>query len=127
MTFKCRENCGECCGIIPLSSELVKNNKDKFAVQPTEINAGCEDENNAWCAVITEDWSCVFLNRETKKCNIYEQRPHICRMFGPSHHPSLQCKYSKPNGNLRSLAAQKQIERRTKAMLRELSHGLCYK
>lgn len=37
---------------------------------------------------------CPFLNAQFR-CNIYEERPEICRKFGDGSHPYLTCIYLK--------------------------------
>lgn len=37
---------------------------------------------------------CPFL-RKDYKCNIYDNRPTICRLFGEKNHPLLRCGYRK--------------------------------
>lgn len=37
---------------------------------------------------------CPFL-RGDYKCNVYEYRPQICRIFGVEDHPLLKCQYIK--------------------------------
>lgn len=107
---KCPER-GTCCGIIPMSKELVEKNKDKFQVIPVKI---VEDKSN--CAVLTEDILCVFLDRKTKLCVIYEKRPNVCKLYGMVKHKDLQCAYFKRSGNRRSEASQKQVEKHIKKM-----------
>lgn len=94
MTFQCPENCGECCCVQPLNTQLVNANKDKFAVEPIKI-----DSNYFVTVVHTQDNKCIFLDRGNMKCNIYEQRPQICKEFGPSSKQiMLRCKYYNKNG-----------------------------
>ena len=71
--MKC-ENCGKCCGCILLPLEIFHKNKNKNQVEIIK-----KKEIGEKVFVLTEDLSCIFLNRKTKKCEIYEQRPQICR------------------------------------------------
>ncbi|MBE3092770.1 MAG: YkgJ family cysteine cluster protein [Chloroflexi bacterium] len=108
MTFKCKEGCADCCGIIPLTKELIEK-KDKFQV-PVEKEFATKNEGKV---LITKDMLCIFLNRETKKCSIYEDRPIICRRFGVEVDDKYQlaCPYFKPNGNPWTIGKRKQIDR----------------
>jgi Fe-S-cluster containining protein len=103
-----------CCGMFPMPAKLLQLH-DKFAVQPDEVQVSGE-----FCSAMTNDQYCVFLDREKKTCNIYESRPDICKRFGADEHPSLQCRWLKPNGRPRSEASQKQVERHVKKMVDDL-------
>jgi len=85
--FRCKENCGECCGIVPIDKIIVKLCEHKAQVNATEIIAFGEDE----IVPMTEDFFCIFLNRTTKKCEIYEFRPEVCRQYGEIR--ALKCPY----------------------------------
>jgi Fe-S-cluster containining protein len=100
--FKCKKNCGECCGPIPISKELFEKHKDKIQREIKQIVGDF---------YLTEDLKCIFLNKETKKCEVYEDRPQICRNYGIGKNDALSCPYIKPNGNLRSSAMQRRIQR----------------
>jgi Fe-S-cluster containining protein len=103
-TWKCKEHCGECCGVHLFSRELWEEYKHlKQAEIKEEIVA--EEE----VAVLTTDALCVFLDRNSKLCVIYEARPQICRVYGK--HLDLPCPYIKPNGNKRSEAQARRMQR----------------
>lgn len=114
MEFKCRDKCGECCGIIPLDKEIIERNKDKIQGEVVEVIDG-----GTYQYYLTKDLGCIFLDRETKKCNIYNDRPDVCKMYGVTMDPRLQCPYIKPNGNPRSEAGRKRIERQTNKIIKE--------
>jgi len=99
--FKCKENCGECCGPIPINKKLFEKHKDKIQREIKQIVGDF---------YLTEDLKCIFLNKETK-CAIYEDRPQICRNYGIGKFDALSCPYIKPNGNPRSSAMQRRIQR----------------
>lgn len=75
-------------------------------VQPIEIVQFSESE----IVPITEDGFCVFLDREKHSCAVYENRPGLCRKYGRSD--DLPCPYIKKNGNPRSPAQVKRIQRK---------------
>lgn len=89
--FECKENCGECCGIIPFEKELAKETENLAQVKPTKV---IEIEGKIY--VITKDMLCVYLNRKTKRCAIYERRPEICRIYGLIS--KCPCPYFRENG-----------------------------
>jgi Fe-S-cluster containining protein len=57
---------------------------------------------------ITEDRFCIFLQPDLG-CAIYTMRPSVCIDYGYTE--ELQCPYCKSNGNLRSPAKMRQVQR----------------
>lgn len=107
---KCPEK-GCCCGLFPIPIRLLRANKTDFQVEPTKMV-----EIKEKFVALTEDLLCVFLNRKTKLCSIYDQRPEVCRLFGISEHADLQCLYFKRSGNRRSKASQTKTQRHINKM-----------
>lgn len=65
---------GDCCKNTILTDEEAKSGKyDMFRGMIPETS------ETAWFLKMKDDGKCVYLNRETWKCNIYEERPTICR------------------------------------------------
>lgn len=98
-----------------MDRKLVKKHKDKFQVKPVKI---IEDKN--WIAILTKDLGCIFLNRKTKNCMIYKERPEVCRLYGISKDPRLQCAYFKRSGARRSPGSQKQVEKKIDLMTKQI-------
>lgn len=119
MTFECKKNCGECCGIVPILKEVWENNKDK---KQREFHKVMEAGGNVY--VFCEGAKCVFLNPEDKRCGIYSDRPQICRNYGIGKFDALSCPYIKPNGKPRTPAmvkkVQRQIDRDVDAMMKRV-------
>lgn len=67
-------NCGECCSdILPLTTkEIVEIDKYLKTHKIERHNQSSEDALNTLCP---------FRNQTLKKCDIYEARPYICKMF----------------------------------------------
>lgn len=112
---KCPEGSG-CCGIVPLGEDLIEKHKKKFQVEPVEIKEG---------VVVTEDLRCVFMNRETKLCAIYDDRPEVCRLFGTKEGIEksgygLACPHFKPNGNDWSPAMRAKIQHVVRKNLKKM-------
>lgn len=82
-SFLCLKGCTECCGLIFFSSWEWDQVKDKKMV----TNITCPYASN-------------------KGCDIYEQRPIICRLFGTV--PKLKCPYG--CGPFKLLSKKKEIE-----------------
>lgn len=104
---KCPER-GSCCGPFPFKKDLFERNKDKMQVTPIKIIDG-----EKTISFITEDLLCVFLNRKTRLCSIYGDRPPICKIYGTKivKNHMITCPYFKPNGNPWSKAKATQIKR----------------
>jgi len=110
MSFQCLKMCGECCGVVPLKEEIILRNIEKIQVAPTKTLT-IDGEKYP----MTEDLFCIFLNRETKQCMIYDDRPDVCRDYGIKE--ELPCPYLKCNGNRRSPA-------KTRRMQRQINHDV---
>jgi Fe-S-cluster containining protein len=106
---------GDCCGLFPMNKELVNRNKHKFQVNPIKI---IEDRDRM--GILTEDLFSVFLNRETKTCTIYEERPEVCKLYGVSKDKRLQCPYFKSSGAKRSEASMKKVSRYCDCMTKQI-------
>ena len=66
-TWTCIENCGACC----------KFDIDERTDITDKLSAEDIDLINS---MISKDGWCKYLDRTTRKCNIYEKRPHFCRV-----------------------------------------------
>lgn len=119
MSFVCLPKCGHCCGPVGIAKEILEKHKDKM-----EGNAIKTFETERGNILITDDMRCVFLNRETAQCKTYEDRPQVCRDYGITNNPDLQCPYLKPNGNPRSEASRKQVERHLDKILQALNRDV---
>jgi len=65
----------------------------------------------AWHIHHTEDMFCVFLNRETRLCSIYEDRTWICKAYGESADPNLWCSRIALDGTKRTRADRRRALR----------------
>lgn len=99
---KCEDR-GICCGIIPFPKELAMKTQNLAQVKPKQVI-----ENKGELYIITEDMKCVYLNRKTKVCMIYEERPEICRIYGLIS--ACPCPYFKEDGTRRGLTERKIIQ-----------------
>ena len=64
-------NCGQCCSDFLHLDEKEIVTIDKY-LKTHEIKQQNKGENN---------WNCCFRNETLKRCDIYEARPQICRVF----------------------------------------------
>lgn len=100
--FQCKENCSECCGIVPIPLHIFEKNKHLIEKEIEKIEQLREDV----VIPITKDLKCAFV--KDNRCLIYKERPWVCRAYGTA----LPCPYIKPNGNSRSEANQKKTQRK---------------
>ena len=125
---KCHSQClASCCSCAaPIPKDIYERNKDKIVTQPIEIfeTEGQDINLKDEIAIIalTEHHQCIFLNIDLS-CNIYEDRPWICRKFGDESHPFLTCSYQSKDGRVRSRQERRAIERETAKTL-EKNTGL---
>ena len=93
--FNCLPNCGECCGVVPIDENIYS--KYLFRKQREVKNAILLSSGEM--LPVTEDNYCVFLNKD-KKCEIYDDRPQLCRDYGARK--LMPCPFLYPNGVPRS-------------------------
>lgn len=77
-SVQCKENCSACCGVIIFAKAEWDQIADK-----REVSQEALDEFNLTCPYVNEQ----------NKCDIYEQRPMICRLMGASNEFGLKCPY----------------------------------
>ena len=68
-SFKCKEGCADCCGIIP------------WARSEWEPIADKREQTSEHCPYIDE----------TGRCEVYYQRPFMCRLYGAADDSLLRC------------------------------------
>ena len=78
-TFKCKK-CGKCCKPVVIMSkediETIKKagHKDFLELDPIH-------PENGYISMKRENDYCMFLDKTTKQCKIYDVRPEICRIY----------------------------------------------
>ena len=65
--WTCIEKCGACCKLAPNEREEA-------------ISALSEKEFKLYISMVGEDGWCIFYNKLSKKCNIYNYRPSFCNV-----------------------------------------------
>lgn len=70
------KGCGKCCGPVLFPNGFIHWNKDKIQARFKAIHT-----TNATIP-LANDVMCIFLDRETKRCLVYDERPEICRLQG---------------------------------------------
>ncbi len=65
--WRCIENCGACCHLDPSD----RPDLDQYLTQ---------EELTLYLGMVGEDGWCINYDHETRKCNIYSDRPRFCRV-----------------------------------------------
>lgn len=92
---KCK---GACCGSVPIPKSYftaLKNRLVRPILRFEDAGDNPELGGHNVVAITNEDIAenrCPF-QRYDYRCNIYDRRPKICRMFGEGSHKYLQCGY----------------------------------
>lgn len=94
-------NKAECCGIIPFPNKLY----DRFA-HFTDVKYELTTLTE-YVFAIADDSYCIFKDRVTHKCLIYEYRPDVCIKYGTID--KLPCPVFDSEGNYRSRAERKRL------------------
>jgi Fe-S-cluster containining protein len=105
--FKCHSKCkAACCGVSPIENDIYQRNLDKRLRTVLK-----EIEMHPCIIPTTEDAKCTFL-KEDFTCNIYEDRPALCKKFGDETHIMMTCVYQDKNGRERSRQEKRALERK---------------
>jgi hypothetical protein len=92
--FPCIKGCTDCCGVVPFAQAEWENIPDKrYAILSAPDALTCPYSKEGTCA-------------------IYSDRPLLCRLFGTSQAPLLQCPHGRKPETLLT-------EDETKALIRE--------
>lgn len=83
---KCN-NCGKCCGLVPVTVQEIHTIKKYLLEHKQAQNFAVQHSK--------QGLTCPFRNEKDKKCEIYDVRPLICRLFGVVEGKFMQC----PQGN----------------------------
>ncbi|MBL4576548.1 MAG: YkgJ family cysteine cluster protein [Opitutaceae bacterium] len=82
---QCKKGCAFCCNIhvdatddeADLLSAYMKHENIEIDKEKLQRQSNYDREN--WHSQPFEDWSCVFVDDNTKSCKVYEHRPASCR------------------------------------------------
>ena len=84
-SFICIPDCTDCCGPVPFAKSEWNRVKDKRQGGASLM--------------------CPYISPNGGGCEIYKQRPFICRLFGTSFFPPLRCPHGR--GPLKMLSENK--------------------
>lgn len=93
MHHKCR---AVCCKAIALPRKIWEENQDKVITKPQEVV-----DFPDYIFPLTETGGCPFL-KDDHHCNIYENRPDVCKEFGNESTIYMSCPYLHKSGQVRS-------------------------
>jgi len=121
MTFDCRTaiKAGlckggiDCCRIVGIPLAVVKKYEHLKQVEVLKVFG---DKNDVVYPV-TPDKRCVFLNRKSGLCMIYEDRPAVCRHYG--RFPEAECPFLTITGRLRTKEEIKKTVEMNKKLIRD--------
>jgi hypothetical protein len=66
-TWQCVKNCGACCNLDP-------------SERPDLEDYLTPDLLDLYLSMVGEDGWCVNLDRDTRECKVYDERPSFCRV-----------------------------------------------
>ncbi|AFZ34621.1 protein of unknown function UPF0153 [Stanieria cyanosphaera PCC 7437] len=67
VTWRCVNNCGACCYLAP-------------SERPDLEDYLSSEELQRYLSMVGKDGWCINFDHETRKCQIYEDRPRFCRV-----------------------------------------------
>jgi uncharacterized protein len=67
-TWRCVKNCGACCHLDPVDRPDLEE-----YLEPEELTL--------YSSMVGADGWCINLDRDTRKCKIYDERPRFCRVL----------------------------------------------
>lgn len=102
-----------CCGTFPLPKEIYERNRTRIIKKP-DVEAFWERHGQELITPTTDDGLCPFLDRINLRCNIYNDRPDVCKKFGDESHVLLRCPWQDKDGNTRSRQERRKIEQEGK-------------
>lgn len=123
MHHKCK---AACCGMCPIPADIYNRNLDKIVEQPISTEYARQpdlEDCNGEMAVskiksckeigyvipITKSLKCCFLNKDYT-CNIYDDRPFLCRKYGDESHHLMSCPWLDKNGKERTRAERRRLD-----------------
>lgn len=103
----------DCCGIVPYPEGFYRTHLQATKCVCRVVPGGLYE----W--IIGPDETCVFVNPGDFLCNVYDDRPRLCRIFGASEEFYLRCPWLKPDGSRRTRSERRRFHR---DMRSEMNH-----
>lgn len=103
----CKKGCWRCCAThvditedeAELLAELVK---EGVVIDREKLKRQSTANSETWLKQVPQDWKCVFLDKDSGTCNVYEYRPVSCRKL-ISLSPASNCDPKKPNQRVKRM------------------------
>lgn len=76
------QKCGYCCRTLILEAEYTDGLREpRIFKEGMMLNLDDPFEERLWSLNGKIDWACIFLDRSTNLCTIYDTRPLMCQGF----------------------------------------------
>ena len=106
----------DCCRTFPLPIEIWDRNQDKIVQEMVGTIVIPILHNIRLITPTTKSGMCPFL-KEDLTCNIYEDRPEPCVVFGTEKPRYMSCAFQDKEGKKRSRQSHRKIKRQNKKMV----------
>jgi Fe-S-cluster containining protein len=100
---KCKAQC--CFGIMAFPKETWEKNQHKIITKPSVVETDTIEVKHR-----TDSGACSFL-REDYQCNIYEERPEVCRKYGDESTFYMSCQFLRKDGKQRTQKGGKYLKK----------------
>jgi len=106
-----------CCHCVPLEKDRFERNKHRIVNKDFKLLALGKSHNEfgeqkEYVLPLTEDLRCPFNDPKNGfKCNIYDDRPQVCKVYGNGKANCTSCPFYKPNGSKRGKEERKRLVR----------------
>lgn len=107
-----------CCSFVPFDRTFFMQRFDKISRPVKELL----DFGGGDVLPVTESGSCPFLNADYS-CNIYNERPFVCRKYGDETDLMMTCAHQTKNGVARPKKEREKIERKQETAVKERLEG----
>ena len=113
MPFKCKDGCGQCCGVVHFSPEHYRRVHKRSGIDHIVRRGRIERTGERVLTPLGPDGRCAFLDRVTMACKIHDDQPQVCQEFGLSDDIEKACPHVKPDGTHRKRQDRRRIFRET--------------
>ena len=115
------EKCGaECCGPCPFPRGLWERNMHRIVRPP--LIARLDDQGHVHA--VSAEGACVFNRPGDHRCNIYADRPEICRRYGDETDLFLTCPWQAADGRARCRGERRRIHCEQRKRQRKFLKGV---
>lgn len=108
-----------CCHVVPMEKDRFERNRHRLINKDFMLASLGKKHNHEGELVdhvlpLTESMRCPFNDTENGyRCNIYDDRPQVCKVYGNGLARCTSCPFFKGNGKKRSKKERKELERMT--------------